>query len=92
MADYEFTSYTTDKVMDILLTMEEKVCNSLSNSKDIKEGIFKTGVYLGQARLDIYHLLKAEQDKSYEAKEKREAKTYETDKLKIVGDKNENNN
>lgn len=69
MADYEFTSYTTDQAMNILLTMEEKVCNALSNCKDIKEGIFKTGIYLGQARLDIYNLLKAEQDKSYEAKE-----------------------
>lgn len=69
MADYEFTSYTTDQAMNILLTMEEKVCNALSNCKDIKEGIFKTGIYLGQARLDIYNLLKAEQDKSHEAKE-----------------------
>ena len=80
MADYEFTSYTTDKVMNVLLTMERDVCNALSNCKDIKEGMFKAGIYLGQARLDIYNLLKAEQNKSYDAKEAREAKTYETDK------------
>lgn len=77
MTDYEFTSYTTDQAMNILLTMEEKVCNSLSNCKDIKEGMFKAGIYLGQARLDIYNLLKAEQDKSYNAKEAREANKVE---------------
>ena len=80
MADYEFTSYTTDNVMNILLTMERDVCNSLCNCKDIKEGIFKTGIYMGRARFEIYELLKAEQDKSYDAKEAREARTYETDK------------
>lgn len=73
MADYEFTGYTTDEVMNILLTMEEKVCNSLTNCKDIKEGMFKAGIYLGQARLDIYNLLKVEQNKSYDAKKAREA-------------------
>lgn len=79
MADYEFTSYTTDKVMNILLTMERDVCNSLCNCNDIKEGIFKAGTYMGGARSDIYKLLKAEQDKSYDAKEAREANKAENE-------------
>ena len=74
MKDYEFTSYITDEVMNILLTAERDVCNSLCNCKDIKEGMFKTGVHMSRARSDIYRLLKAEQDKSYEAKEAREAR------------------
>ena len=68
---YEFTSYITDQVMNILLTMERDVCNSLCNCNDIKEGMFKAGTYMGEARSDIYKLLKAEQDKSYDAKKAR---------------------
>ena len=74
MADYEFTGFVTNEVMDILLTAERDVCNSLCNCKDIKEGMFKTGAHLSRARCRIYDLLKAEQDKSYEAKEAREAR------------------
>ena len=73
MKDYEFTGFTTDEVMDILLTMERDVCDSLCNCTDIKKGMFKTGTYLGRARSDIYKLLKAEEDKSNEAKHAREA-------------------
>ena len=80
MADYEFTSYTTDKVMNILLTMERDVCNSLCDCTDIKKGMFKTGTYMGRARSEIYELLKTEQDKSYDAKEAREARICEADK------------
>ena len=72
---YEFTSYITDQVMNILLTMERDVCNSLCNCNDIKEGMFKAGTCMGEARSDIYRLLKAEQDKSYDAKKAREAST-----------------
>lgn len=80
MADYEFTSYITDEVMNILLTMERDVCDSLCDCNDIKKGIFKTETYMGRARSEIYELLKAEQDKSYDAKKAREARTYEADK------------
>lgn len=79
MVDYEFTCFTTDEVMNILLTMEMNVCNSLCNCNDIKEGIFKAGTYMGGARSDIYTLLKAEQDKSYDAKEAREADKAESE-------------
>lgn len=73
MADYEFTGYITDEVMNILLTMEMNVCNALCDCTDIKKGIFKTGAYMGRARSEIYEILKAEQDKSYNAKKAREA-------------------
>ena len=77
--DYEFTSFTTKKVMNILLTMERDVCNSLRNCPDIKEGMFKTGTHMGTARADIFRLLEAEEDKSYDAKlaREREAKAEE---------------
>ena len=80
MADYEFTSFTTNDVMNILLTMERNVCNSLCNCQDIKEGMFKAGTYIGGARSDIYKLLKAEQNKSYDAKKAREARACKADK------------
>ena len=76
---YEFTSYTTDKIMNILLTMERDVCNSLCDCSDIKKGIFKAGTYMGIARSEIYELLKAEQDKSYDAKEARMAVKAESE-------------
>lgn len=71
--DYEFTDFTTNKVVDILLTMERDVCDSLCNCTDIKEGMFKAGTYMGVARHEIYKLLKDEQDKSHDAKKAREA-------------------
>lgn len=73
--DYEFTSYTTNKIVDILLTMERDVRNSLCKCEDIKEGIFMAGSCIGGARFQIYELLKAEQDKSYAAKKARETRT-----------------
>ena len=78
--DYEFTGCTTKEVINILLTMERDVCNSLCDCKDIKEGIFKTGTYMGRARGDIYKLLKDEEDKSYDAFLAREAEESEADK------------
>lgn len=75
MPDYEFTSYITDEAMNILLTMEMNVCNALCDCTDIKKGIFKAGTYMGRARSEIYELLKAEQDKSYDAKKAREAES-----------------
>lgn len=74
MKDYEFTGFTTDEVMNILLTMERDICDALRNCIDIKEGLFKAGTCLGRARSDIYHLLKTEEDKSNEAKEARKVK------------------
>ena len=75
--DYEFTDCTTNKVMEKLLTMERDVCNALKDCKDIKEGLFKVGTYMGMARSRIYDNLRAEQTKSDDAKY---ARTYEADK------------
>jgi len=78
MIDYQFTSFTTKEVINILLTMERDVCNSLRKCEDIKEGLFKAGTYMGGARSDIYKLLKAEEDKSYDAQLAREAEVRES--------------
>ena len=48
-----------NEILNILLTMERDVCNSLCNCNDIKEGMFNAGTYMGGARSNIYKLLKA---------------------------------
>ncbi len=79
-SNYEFTRSITKEVMNILLTMERDVCDSLRKCDDIKKGMFETGTYMGAARADIFALLKAEEDKSYDAQLAREAEARETDK------------
>ena len=74
---YEFTDHITNKVMDELLTMERDVCNALKNCKDIRDGLFKVGTYMGKTRSEIYDILRAEQTKSDDAKY---ARTCEADK------------
>lgn len=76
-SNYEFTRSVTKEVMNILLTMERDVCDSLRKCEDIKEGMFKAGTYMGGARADIFALLKAEEDKSYDAQLAREAEARE---------------
>ena len=74
--DYEYTYYTTNEAMNIMLTAERDVCECMKkhNHKDtvnIAEVAFNIGVIMSKARSNLYALLKAEEDKSYEAKEAR---------------------
>lgn len=76
-ANYEYTYYTTNQAMNIMLTAERDVCECMKkhNHKDavnIAEVAFNIGVIMSRARSDLYALLKAEENKSYEAKEARE--------------------
>ena len=74
---YEYTDYTTNQAMNIMLTAERDVCECLKkhNNKDnvdIAEVAFNIGVVMSRARSHLYTLLKAEENKSHEAKEARE--------------------
>jgi len=74
--EYEYTDYTTTKAINIMLTAERDVCECMKkhNSKDavnIAEIAFNVGVIMSRARSNLYALLKAEEDKSHEAKEAR---------------------
>lgn len=74
---YEYTGYTTDKAINIMLTAEQDVCECMKRHNDkevvnIAEIAFNIGVIMSRARSNIYALLKAEEDKSYEAKRIRE--------------------
>lgn len=73
---YEYKNYTTNQAMNIMHTAERDVCERLKehNNKEavnIAEVAFKIGAIMSSARSNLYALLKAEEDKSYEAKEAR---------------------
>lgn len=74
---YEYTDYTTNQAMNIMLTAERDVCecmkkHSHKDNVDIAEVAFNIGVIMSRARSHLYTLLKAEENKSREAKEARE--------------------
>lgn len=75
--NYEYTYYTTNEAMNIMLTAERDVCecmkkHSHKDTVDVTEIAFNIGVIMSKARSNMYALLKEEEDKSYEAKEARE--------------------
>ena len=74
---YEYTGYTTDQAMNIMLTAERNVCECMkkhghNDVSDVAEMAFNIGVIMSGACSDLYTLLKAEENKSYEAKKARE--------------------
>lgn len=76
--DYEYTDYTTNQAMNIMLTAERDVCECLKkySHKDvvnITEVAFNIGVIMSRARSDLFILLRTEENKSYEAKETKKA-------------------
>lgn len=73
---YEYTDYTTNQAMNIMLTAERDVCECMKKHNkndvvDVAEVAFNVGVIMSRARSDLYALLKTEENKSYEAKEAR---------------------
>lgn len=73
---YEYTDYTTNQAMNIMLTAERDVCECMKKHNnndvvDVVEVAFNVGIIMSRARSDLYALLKAEENKSYEAKEAR---------------------
>lgn len=73
---YEYTDYTTNQAMNIMLTAEQDVCECMKkhSNNDIVDAVevaFNVGIIMSRARSDLYALLKAEENKSYEVKEAR---------------------
>ena len=71
---YEYTDYTTNQAMNIMLTAERDVCECIkkqnhNDAVNVVEAAFNIGVIMSRARSDLYALLKAEENKSCEAKE-----------------------
>ncbi len=76
--NYEYTYFTTNEAMDIMLTAERDVCECIkkhtrNGTVDVTELAFGIGIIMSRARSNLYALLKAEEDKSNEAKEAMEA-------------------
>lgn len=76
--NYEYTDYTTNEAMNIMLTAERDVCECMKkhSHKDVvnvTEIAFNVGVIMSRARSNVFALLRTEENKSYEAKEAREA-------------------